>query len=54
VCGPLFVTEARTNFKHQAHMMGRVASAEVGELVLDHPPDLRRWDKKIIGRPIVS
>jgi hypothetical protein len=27
--------------------MGRVASAR-GELVLDHGPDLRRWDKKII------
>ena len=48
-CGPLFVTEVRTNFKHQAHMKGAVASARVGAWVLDHEPDLRRWDKKIIG-----
>jgi hypothetical protein len=34
--------------------MGRVASARGGELVLDHGPDLRRWDRKIIGQPIVS
>ena len=30
--------------------MGRVASARGGELVLDHGPDLRRWDKRIIER----
>src|SRR4029453_9091318 len=31
--------------------MGRVASDRGGELVLDHGPDLRRWDEKIIGNP---
>jgi len=88
-CGPLFVPEVRTNFKHRAHgedarsfvdiaderirdhadeelnsgpalipqprgrggdAMGRVASARGGELVLDRGPDLRRWDKKILGQ----
>ena len=29
---------------------GRVASARGGELVLDRGPDLRRWDKKILGQ----
>jgi hypothetical protein len=34
--------------------MGCVASVRGGELVLDHGSDLRRWDKQIIGKPIVS